>query len=286
MSRFVPTALAAFLLVGGGAAWADVEVFATIDKTKDIDIDEVITIDKNVFVDVDVVARHVKAAESEALVNQDNFNNESCENCAEKLDLISGSGNDNSGEVNINAAAGNNNNQANAVSVAVDLEVGGPPPTTPEVPEVPEETNGVDPPAGGFANSQAAADQENRDNDIEAVNLLFRDVRIRDSLNRNSGIVGANVSAGNQNNQANLVSIALAIADDGVALSEADLGQENHDNNNFESTSGANGFGISKTASISGSVSGGSGVVGVNVSSGNMANQANVVSIAAAQTGN
>lgn len=273
MWKSVPPALAAVLLLSGGTvAWAEVDVVATIDKNKDIQIFEEITINKFVDVDVDVEANFVKAAESEALVNQDNFGNKSCENCAEKVDLLDGSGNDNSGEVKINVSSGNNNNQANANSVAVDLDVGSPPPT-------------VDPPAegGGFANAQAAAEQQNFDNTVEAVNLVFRNANVRGSLNGTAGIVEANVAPGNQNNQANLTSIALAISDDGVSLSEADLGQFNTGNTNLESTSGPGGFGINKQAELSGSASGTTGVLGVNISAGNMANQANVVSIAAAQ---
>jgi hypothetical protein len=86
------------------------------------------------------------------------------------------------------------------------------------------------------------------------------------------------------NNQANALSLAVSLSA-GVALSEADLGQVNTFNTVRESdatSGGAVRVGINKNADIVGSISGNTGVVGVNQAVGNMANQANVVSIAAA----
>jgi len=90
----------------------------------------------------------------------------------------------------------------------------------------------------------------------------------------NAGVLTINQAAGNMNNQANALSIALSL-DAGVALSEADLGQFNTGNTVHETNVGTNLEGAEpKTARITASVNGNSGVVGVNQSSGNMANQA------------
>jgi hypothetical protein len=263
-------------LLGGGVASADVSVFATIDKDKDVVITEQIEIFKRVDLAVAVPLVATKAAESEALVNQTNTLNRSCTNCDEKRDTITGSGNANSGVLSINQAAGNMNNQGNAVSIAVDVRVTGTPSTDSPIPTQPE--------SSGFAEAQAAVDQLNTANFVNTVNLLFRSGEIVDSLNDNSGVVHANQAPGNMNNQANALSVALGLSA-GVALSEADLGQINTFNTVRESDATSGGslrVGINKRADIVGSINGNTGVVGVNQAVGNMANQANVVSIAAA----
>jgi hypothetical protein len=213
-----------------------------------------------------------KAAESEALVNQFNFNNRSCTNCDEKRDTIRNSGNTNSGVLSINQAAGNMNNQGNAVSIAVDVLV------------TPGRSNGetpIDPDSAGFAESQAGVDQRNSPNFVDTINILFRDGLIENSLNDNTGIVHANQAPGNMNNQANAASVAVSL-DAGVALSEADLGQINTNNVVRESDASGGSVGIHKSAVVRGSINGNTGIVGVNQAVGNMANQANVVSVAAA----
>ena len=249
-------------------ALATVTVFATVDKDKDIFVTETITIDKFVDLYVDVIIETEKAAESQAIANQDNIGNKACSNCAEKRDTVNDSFSGNSGVVDGNQAAGNMNNQGNAVSVAVDVGGG-------EIPELNLEVP-------GFAESQAHAEQQNFDNLAEAVNLIFRDAIITDSFNDNTGVVGFNQSPGNMNNQVNLVSLAIALTDTGVALSEADLGQFNLGNTVLESDSEGfdPGIGIHKSATMTGSLNGNTGIVGVNQSAGNMANQANVASLA------
>ena len=185
-------------------ALATVTVFAEIFKTKDIFIEETITIDKQVFLFADVFVEVEKAAESIAIANQDNFENEACTNCDEKTDLIFNSFNDNDGVVDGNQAAGNMNNQGNAVSVAVDTRVGSPPENG-DVVVFQEEP--------GFAESQAHAEQQNFNNEVDTINLLFRDAAIIDSFNGNTGVVGFNQSPGNMNNQVNLASLAVALTD-------------------------------------------------------------------------
>ena len=259
MRKWVFISLAACLALGVATAFADVTITATITKTKDKTVTETLTKTKTVDLNVLVDATPDKFSESEAIINQRNFDNEVCENCAEKQDQILNSGNSNAGVLTINQAAGNMNNQGSAVSIAVDL------PTPPS--ETPGET--------GFAEAQASASQYNQDNLVESINIIFREGTIDSSLNDNTGVVHVNQSPGNLNNQANALSIALSL-DAGVALSEADLGQFNTGNTVLETN-------VLKTATITASVNGNSGVVGVNQSAGNMANQANIVSFAVAR---
>jgi hypothetical protein len=273
MRTWIILSLAMWFGIVIGTAYADVTVVATIDKHKDKFVFERIDKFKLVILNVAVDVNVNKAAESEALVNQRNFANEACENCAEKRDLIENSGNTNSGIVTVNQAAGNMNNQASAVSVAIDIRTTRPP----GVPPVPN------PDDRGFAEAQAAADQRNENNLVESENLLFRDSLISGSFNGNTGVVHVNQGAGNMANQANVLSLAVAFTP-GVALSEADLGQVNAFNVVLESDSGGTPFvGVHKSAQITASVNGNTGIIGVNQSSGNMANQANVVSFAATQ---
>jgi hypothetical protein len=119
-------------------------------------------------------------------------------------------------------------------------------------------------------------------NRVETANVLFRNAAVENSFLNNSGIIHGNQSAGTMNNQANALSLAVSLADNGVALSEADLGQFNMWNAVGESDTGNQNVGINKLARIggsSGSFNGNTGVIGFNQSVGNLANQANVVSL-------
>jgi hypothetical protein len=301
MRKLLVLTLAALLGLAPGVASADVFILATVDKDKDITIEEHIRITKTVTLTVTVDEDAVKAAESQALVNQTNAGNRACTNCDEKQDLLQNSGNSNAGVISINQATGNMNNQGNAVSVAVDFRE-----IPPVVPPAPQQV-GI-----GFAEAQAAVEQNNGiirlpgvtqilgfpgielnsenstfivlGNTVETVNVLFRNAYIFDSLNSNTGIIHANQSAGHMNNQANALSLAVSLKA-GVALSEADLGQVNVANRVFESDITASGtVGINKTALLADSVNGNRGIVGVNQSVGNMANQANVAAVAVAVT--
>jgi hypothetical protein len=286
------------------AASADVNVLANIDKTKIITVTETVHITKTVDLDAVVAVIPNKAAESTSIINQTNYNNLACGNCAEKRDEIinsigGGTTLGNNGIINVNQASGNMNNQGNAVSVAWDLDSD----PTPDQPPIPPPLTTVN---GSFAHAQAHVDQKNgaffvsptatavtlSPNIVDAVNLLFRDAVITGSINHNTGIVNVNQGAGNMANQANNESISVSLltrADStnlgGVALSEADLGQLNTGNRVFESdsnpsTANTKVLGIHKSASIDGSISNNVGIVGVNQSAGNMSNQANNVSAA------
>ncbi len=306
MRKALLAGVAGWVVMVAAPALADVDVFATIDKDKDIFVFEEIDIFKFVnltaFVDIDVD----KAAESHALLNQRNQRNEACTNCAEKVaELVNGTGNDNSGILTINNVAGNMNNQGNAIAVSVDFAGGRPGDPAPDPNPDPQQEGTI-----GFAEAQAAASQYNGavpdpnatnggalnpedGNVIDAQNLIFRDALISGSLNTNSGVVAVNNSAGNLNNQGNVLSIAFSLAPEGVALAESDLGQFNSWNRVYESdtlVAGDDdglvpaGIGINKQANITGSINGNTGIVGVNNAAGNMANQANVFSVALVQT--
>jgi copper chaperone CopZ len=219
-----------------------------------------------------------KAAEADSFINQTNFNNKACENCAEKIDEILQSVNGNSGIVTVNQAAGNNNNQGSVLTAAIDdfgdgTGNGG--------------TNGTG--FFGYAEAQAAVDQRNgwvlneepgahdpAPNEVDSVAILFRESDIVDSINQNLGAVMVNQATGHMNNQAN--NIVLAVSFDGlggVALTEAELGQETSNNISSESD-------VIKSVFMVDSVNGNKGVILVNQAGGNMTNQANVLSLGAA----
>jgi hypothetical protein len=250
------------LAVAATPALADVFTNADISKDKDKRVVELILKGKVAAILVIVTDVPEKFAESEAISNQRNEGNSACENCAEKHDEISESASDNSGIVSINQAAGNMNNQGTAIAFSVDVGGGLP---------------GTD--ATGFAESQASVEQVNDSNVVDTVRILFRDSHIENAGNNNTGVLYMNQAAGNINNQANDLSVAVSLVP-GVALSEADLGQWNAGNSVDEVGQG-NSF-INKLSEILSSINGNSGIVGVNQTSGNMANQANVVSLAAA----
>jgi hypothetical protein len=284
------SALALILLAAHAPASADVNVFATINKTKDITITELITINKtvNIIVAAAFDPRDIQAAaEANALLNVTNS-----DNVVDGFDIggdeeipeygihlnatLEGSATGNTGVFGVNQDVGNMVNQGNAVSVA-----------------------GVDD-TPSFANAQAEADQVNTFNtsydferlrDAETGDLIpFRDLpldpasflpnkaaSITDSINDNTGILNVNQNAGNMNNQNNGVAVAIGLGSL-VALSEAALGQTNAHNFVQENET-------VKHNTITGSINGNTGVVQVNQSTGNMNNQGNVVSIAAIASG-
>jgi len=238
-------------------AFADVDIYVSIDKDKNIYIDESLKVEKDVDIEVDVKLKTKKAAESNTLVNQKNEDNVDINVKTGSTSVGSVGG---SGIVNANQASGNMNNQANAVSVAVD-------------PGGSSNNNGFHffdrfDPNSAFAHSQAASDQKNEDN--KAINLKASSLSVLAVTG--SGIVNANQASGSMNNQANAVSVAVGVGSQaGVALSEADLGQVNSYHVAISAF-------YSSTASMSVT---GTGITNVNQSSGHMNNQANVVSVAA-----
>jgi len=311
MKKLLLTCGVAALLASAGVAQAQTPppadtngpletwLFATAQLEKNVTTDEYINFTTVVVLNQTVTSLPVKFAESSAMARQINTSNEDCGNCAEKRDTIAGSGNQNTGLVSINQAAGNMNNQGTLVSIAVDVDF--PPNPAPPPPEIPTDDQ-ADPEDQGFAHAQAEATQANGGaiiglpefgeqfpyilsggNTVDTINLLYRDATIDTSLNNNTGLVYANQSTGNNNNQVNVLSLAFSLVGQGVALAEADLGQFNTLNHVGEGATLNEGddVGINKTATIVNSLTFNTGVFGVNQSVGNNGNQANIVSIAA-----
>jgi hypothetical protein len=312
--KYTVTALAALVVAGGLAApaFATVTVTADIAKSKDISVTEHITITKTATISVILGTETTNngvlinpitlpgAAEAHALANVTNTGNivgpnfvghgTSLEDIAPQdvHDLHrfaeigpgggTGSVNANEGIIGVNQDTGDNSNQGNLVSLAF-TEVG-----------------------GSFANSEAGGDQSNTNNTVDHrqqtllpeilgtpgnpadprnLDNQFFDLiaRIEGSVSGNTGIVGVNQNSGNMNNQTNAVAAAIGV-NPTLALGEGALGQVNSGNTvRAENTVKYDEIG-------NGSVSGNSGVVGVNQSVGDMNNQMNAFSIAAATTAN
>jgi hypothetical protein len=251
----------AALALGTSVAKADVYVDGDIYKDVDIKILEKVDKFKAVYLDVLVLADAKTAAEAETVFNQDNSYNHACENCAEKVDLITGSVNHNTGITSVNQSGGNLNNQTTSISFAfVDASHR-------------YHGRGRHHYGSALADSQVAGEQKMHHNTIYTVNIVKRDALITKSVNNNSGITAVNQSVGNINNQANAISIA-ASRKVGVALSDVALGQVNAGNKTTE-------YKVAKSAQITGSVNANQGITAVNQTAGNMANQSNVVSLSA-----
>jgi len=282
MRKFIPISVVGLLVMALWAlpAMAFVNVYADIEKDKNIYVNEYIDIYKLATVEVHVTAEGIVAAEAAALVNQENYANLACEDCAEKTAAIYNSVLLNTGITNVNQSVGNMNNQGNVVAVAID---------TPRQPGPGDPTGG-----SGFSNAQASVDQKQwgivevdevpvvdqvaiLGNTIRSINILWRESIIQDSVNTNTGITNVNQAAGQMNNQANATALAVCL-DGAVALSETDLGQSTILGAVYETNT-------LKTALIDGSISYNRGVTFVNQTSGNMANQGNALSLSYSQAG-
>ncbi len=237
-------------------AIADVSVDVTVEKNKDINIWEQVWIVKSATVDVTVKLESKSAAEANAMLNQVNTHNQHTGVLVIDPDdpssEIVGSISSNSGIVGVNQASGIMNNQGNVVASAT---------TTGE---------------SAFVNSQAAAEQQNTFN-VELQLLAISQGVIDGSISGNDGVVGVNQASGSLNNQANTVAVAAGLGGGPiVALAEADLGQTN-------SLLSVTDLAAIRLASITDSIKGNSGVVGVNQSSGALNNQANLISVSFAE---
>jgi hypothetical protein len=78
----------AVLLMAGGIASADVNLFGTVNVTKDVLINENIFIDKDIDVLADVIVDAENLAESLVVINQTNTQNTPCEDCPLRTDTI------------------------------------------------------------------------------------------------------------------------------------------------------------------------------------------------------
>jgi len=283
------TAVAAAVLAGALAvpALADVEVLATIDKTKDIVVVETINVTKTVILFAEVDLELHAAAEAMAIANitnEDNTVDRATVNVTSVNDPITknaeiddsiggGTAGGNTGIVGVNQDVGNMVNQANLVAFGL--------------------TGDED----AFTDAQAEVDQLNTGNRVlwgltpGPANPISLTASIDHSIS-GTGVAGVNQNAGNNNNQTNALAVAAGIdfgpaSNEGpvgstppppaltgaVALAESALGQENSLNVVDE-------VNATKVASLTFSVTNFTGVVGVNQATGNNSNQANVVSAA------
>jgi hypothetical protein len=290
MKKLLTSSVGAAVLLGFTAmpASADVTVLATLTKTKDVFVFVDITKDKVVLLDafVDLVA--VSAAEALAIANIENEDNtvgQSIEGAPPGLfnyeiyrrAEIRFSVNNNAGIIELNQDVGNMANQGNVLAFTAVFGAG----DTLGTPPVPNTT---------YVEAEAWLEQENEDNEVTHLEdpndtgVPFNPNRdaiggnrnmvatIANSINTNTGIVGVNQNAGNMANQTNVVAMAVGFGTI-AALSEAALGQENAFNTVTEA-------GVSKLAYVADSINGNTGVVHVNQSAGNMANQSNVFALA------
>jgi len=188
--------------------------------------------------------------------------------------IINGSINSNAGITGVNQDVGNMANQGNVLAFTAVFSQGD------TVGEIPNTT---------YAEAEAWVEQDNVRNvvvhleDPNDTGVPFNPNRdalggnrnivatIANSINGNTGIVGVNQNAGNMANQTNAVAMAVGFGTV-AALSEAALGQENSGNTVTEA-------GVSKLAYVADSITGNQGVVHVNQSAGNMANQSNVFAL-------
>jgi len=241
------------ILVSSLPAMADVEVYAEINKYKNVDLDEYIDLNKTIKVDVDVKTDTDSSAEAGTYTNSNNYENYVETNSPDTEAIIDSGAFDAAAGINlVNQAPGQLNNQGNAVSVASIVGTG-----------------------TAFTHAEASTELDNWDNVIYQDETLTEDI-IDAAFVGVTGITGINQSAGNANTQHN--SIALAVGTNYVALSEADLGQDNYSNEVYVTDPGEAVYhDFIQTGAFGGAV----GITTVNQSAGNGNNQANVVSIAA-----
>jgi len=285
MKKILTTSVGAAILLGLSAipASADVIVTATLTKDKDVHVFVEILKDKLVFLDATVDLTPFSAAEALAIANVTNTGNsvgQSVEGATPGITNyeiyrradIGFSVNTNSGIVELNQDVGNMANQGNVLAFTAVFSEG-------ETTEIPNTT---------YAEAEAWVEQDNTNNTVTHLEDPIDGVpfnpnndvlggnrnivaTIRNSINGNSGIVGVNQNAGNMANQTNAVAMAVGFGTV-AALSEAALGQENSGNTVTEA-------GVSKLAYVADSITGNQGVVHVNQSAGNMANQSNVFAL-------
>jgi hypothetical protein len=263
-------------------AMAEVDVTATVDKTKTVTVNEYINKYKSVDIDVTLDLNLNTAAESMAIVNQDNTDNNVPERNTTPLEPantpkeswignLSGEDSifDNDGITLLNQSSGNMDQQGNVVSAAV--------------------TESTADTGSGFAEAQASAEQNNDNNyvfeyqefaDVNydfyqdlTTNVWYKLAVIANSINSNTGITLVNQSAGNMNNQMSAISLGVDIGGSLVALSEADLGQSNTSNIAYV-------YNTASGAAITASVNENRGITNVNQSAGNMNTQGIVISVA------
>lgn len=257
MKKFI-TGLATMAFLGALAipAFADVNVFADITKTKDKEVTEDVDIVKFHEVRVKQLANPTNSAEAQAVKNDENHDNVIAEGTiddsspANKYATINaGTADGSAGIVSLNQSPGSINNQGNATSVAV-TDVG-----------------------QAFVHAEASVEKDLYNNIVDTYQPN-RSNTIDTALVGITGILNVNQGAGNVLNQNNAT--GLAAGENSIAaLSEADLGMDNYLNTSLEDG------GLLTDTLTNGALQGSFGIVNVNQSSGCMNNQANVVSVSA-----
>lgn len=141
---------------------------------------------------------------------------------------FTGSGNFLRGVLSINQEAGNMNQQANIRAITV-VDAGG----------------GL-----GMVNLDVNTVQELRGNTLTLIDPGPSDVTIQSSFNNGSGIVGINQTAGNLNQQLNVVAIGIGlnVGPDAIQMGDAQLGQIGTDADNSKTLQGPEGTGQNQLA--------------------------------------
>lgn len=282
MTRFLTSSSLALIVAAGlaGPAMADVQVIGTVDVDKDITISVETNKDKNVDIEVNFDAQLDGSAQSDAIVNAtvDNvsvgaISDDITDQGIDKTASTTNSVNENTGIVQFNQDAGNVSNQGNVMSAAAVF-------TVEEDTQVVMSEAYVDQRVSnseltheeGFANLEGLVDADGNvtlDGDFD----FDQTAEIANSYNGNSGVVMGNQNVGNANNQHNVLS--LAVGDNAlVALSDAGLGQQNSGNVLRD-------VNTLKTATVTDSMNGNTGIVAVNQTTGAFNNQATVISVGA-----
>jgi hypothetical protein len=284
-------AVAGLYVLGATAAQADVFVFADINKTKTLTVNETITVTKTISLTVDQVIDVDSAAEQHIFKNQRNqFNSVEDETSSSSAEILDGSASDADGVVLFNQAPGIANNQGNEVSITFvnsptdDLD--GTPGTYTQAESSIQQINGANvgadsvsagdpiPPSDSVPQFPFANQYTQVDPNAEYSDTIGNEGGTGGPFSGDaSGVVGVNQAAGALNNQNNALAIALG-DDSRFAVGEADLGQFNA--YNFVKANV-----LTRTDTIQGGAFAGfSGVAMVNQAAGIANNQANQVDIA------
>jgi hypothetical protein len=293
LSTVASAALALALGPTATPAVADVDVVVTVRKTQTISVTETITKDKDVLLEISALDLMADgAAEALALANVTNNYNAVGQSAQPGGDindyaifreaLLKDSVILNSGVVELNMDTGNMNNQGNQLSAALVIDSAEDTIVFVEAMAEAEQINGGLEEGEGNSVVHLEIPEPTGENPGDpGFSILPGNANIyaaiTDSINGNVGVVGVNVAGGNMNNSNNLVALAIGFGAE-FALAEAALGQANSGGSVLEA-------GVKKTGEIVGSINDNSGVVGVNLAGGNMANQANIFSLAFVQGG-
>ncbi len=121
-----------------------------------------------------------------------------------------------------------------------------------------------------------------RNPDLPAGNdRIRRSAVLGDSVNDNSGILGLNQDVGDMVNQANVVSFGLTDSPTAFTEAQAGVDQSNSGNSVTQNQSGTFDPAVpDRSATMTGSISNNSGIVGVNQNAGNMNSQTNTLAVA------